>query len=74
MMATHNQPTKAQIDEVVELMGETGIDLIGVIEYVLRETRLFNLEKEEILAWFPAEFLDVALAYLSQEKKAQHAE
>jgi H2-forming N5,N10-methylenetetrahydromethanopterin dehydrogenase-like enzyme len=69
-MATSNKPTKAQIDQVVELMEETGIDLyLNVLPEVF-----INWEDQDVLALLPAEIVQAALVYLRQEKKAQDAE
>jgi hypothetical protein len=69
-MATSNKPTKAQIDEAVELMEETGIDLyLNVLPEVF-----INWEDEDVLALLPAEIVQAALVYLREEKKAQDAE
>jgi hypothetical protein len=66
-MAASNQPTKAQIDEVLELMEETGIDLyLNVLPEVF-----INWEDQDVLALLPAEIVEAALVYLRQEKKAQ---
>ena len=66
-MSTRNAPTKAQIDQVVELLEETGIDLF--LE-VLPEV-FINWEDQDVLALLPAEIVEAALVYLRQEKKAQ---
>jgi hypothetical protein len=69
-MATDNKPTKAEIDQVVDLMEETGIDLyLNVLPEVF-----INWEDQDVLALLPAEIVQAALVYLRQEKKAQDAE
>jgi H2-forming N5,N10-methylenetetrahydromethanopterin dehydrogenase-like enzyme len=69
-MATSNKPTKAQIDEVVELLEDTGEDLfLNVLPEVF-----INWEEADVLALLPAEIVEAALEYLRQEKKAQDAE
>ena len=64
-MATHNKPAQAQIDQVVALMDETGIDLyLNVLPEVF-----INWEEEDVLALLPAEIVEAALVYLRQEKQ-----
>jgi hypothetical protein len=66
-MATHHPPTKAQIDEVVELMEETGEDLwLNVLPEIF-----LNWDDRDVLALLPAELVEAALAYLRQEKRRQ---
>jgi hypothetical protein len=66
-MATSNKPTKAQIDQVVELMEETGIDLyLNVLPEVF-----INWEDQDVLALLPAEIVEAALVYLRREKQEQ---
>jgi hypothetical protein len=69
-MATSNTPTKAQIDEVVALMEDTGIDLYL---HVLPEV-FINWEDQDVLALLPAEIVHASLVYLRQEKTAQDDE
>jgi hypothetical protein len=57
---------KREIDQVVELMEATGLDLYL---HVLPEV-FINWEDREVLALLPAELVQAALAYLRQEKEA----
>ena len=69
-METRNKPTQAQIDEVVELMEDTGIDLfLNVLPEVF-----LNWEDQDVLALLPGEIVQAALVYLRQEKKEQDEE
>ena len=66
-----SQPLKApegkrDIDQVVELMEDTGVDLYL---HVLPEV-FINWEDRDVLALLPAEIVQAALAYLRQEKEA----
>jgi two-component sensor histidine kinase len=69
-MAEITKPTKAQIDQVVELMDETGIDLfLDVLPEIF-----INWEDETVLALLPAEIVQNALVYLREQKKEQDEE
>ena len=66
-----SQPLKApegkrEIDQVVELMEDTGMDLYL---HVLPEV-FINWEDHDVLALLPAEIVQAALAYLRQENEA----
>jgi|Tabmets5t2r1_1033131.scaffolds.fasta_scaffold646307_1 hypothetical protein len=37
------------------------------LRHVLTQTCFFNLDKDAILAWFPAEFLEEAITWLEAE-------
>jgi hypothetical protein len=59
-MASRNTPTKAQIDEAVKLIEDTGIDLyLNVLPEVF-----INWEDADVLALLPAEIVEAALVYL----------
>jgi hypothetical protein len=69
-MAEITKPTKAPIDQVVELMDETGIDLfLDVLPEIF-----INWEDETVLALLPAEIVQQALVYLREKKQEQDAE
>jgi hypothetical protein len=69
-MAEITKPTKAQIDQVVELMEDTGEDLfLNVLPEVF-----INWEDEAVLALLPAEIVQAALVYLRQQKQEQDEE
>jgi hypothetical protein len=69
-MAEITKPTKAQIDQVVELMDETGSDLfLDVLPEIF-----INWEDETVLALLPAEIVQNALVYLREQKKEQDEE
>jgi hypothetical protein len=70
-MVQRRKASQAQIDEVVSLMEDTMKDVFPVCHHVLLETDMLNLDDAEVLSWFPAEFIDRALVYLRQEKKAR---
>jgi hypothetical protein len=55
---------KRLVQRCTELLDATDNDLIGVITHVLLETEFFNTDDEEILSWFPADFLRLAIRYL----------
>jgi hypothetical protein len=66
-MATHNTPTNARIDEVMDLLDETGEDLfLNVLPEVF-----VNWDERAVLALLPAEVVEAALTYLRQQKQAQ---
>jgi hypothetical protein len=70
IMAEITKPTKAQIDQVIELLEETGEDLwLNVLPEVF-----INWDEKDVLALLPAEIIQAALVYLRQEKRAQDEE
>jgi hypothetical protein len=66
-METIKKATPAQIERAVELMEETGTDLIGVIEHVILDTEHFHLDDAQILSWFPEDFVRLAIEWLESE-------
>jgi hypothetical protein len=69
IMAEIAKPTKAQIDQVIELLEETGEDLwLNVLPEVF-----LNWDDRDVLALLPAEIVEAALVYL-REQQAQDAQ
>ena len=68
-MAEITKPTKAQIDQVIKLLEETGEDLwLNVLPEVF-----LNWDNQDVLALLPAEIVEAALVYL-REQQAQDAQ
>jgi predicted metal-dependent peptidase len=66
-METRKTPTKAQIDEVVALLEETGEDLwLNVLPEVF-----LNWDEREVLALLPHEVVEAALVYLRYQQQEQ---
>jgi hypothetical protein len=62
-MSTHHPPTQADIDRVVELMEEIGVDLTDLFLEIF-----VNWEDAAVLALLPANVIQAALVYLQQQK------
>jgi hypothetical protein len=62
-MSTHNPPEQADIDRVVELMEETGVDLTDLFLEIF-----VTWEDAAVLALLPANVIQAALVYLRQQK------